>query len=259
MIELDSLVRQFPQELSGFKRNILVEYLQLRVLATLFGSAPSAKLCLIGGTAVRLVHEGRRFSEDLDFDNLGLTQKQFVEIAKRVAVKLKQEGYAAQLDFSFSGAFRCFLKFPGIYNRYGLSGHKEEKLLLQMDAEKQGVEYPRETKIINRLGVFTRVLTPVPATLLSMKLAALLGRSRAKGRDFYDVTYLSAFTKADFAYLSKKNGISDGNELKNALLKKISGLKMREIATDVSPFLFSKEDVNRVLYFGDYIRHKKAW
>ncbi|HDQ26644.1 MAG TPA: nucleotidyl transferase AbiEii/AbiGii toxin family protein [bacterium] len=254
MIALESLLKHYPQELRGFKRNILAEYLQCRVLGYLYSGAEGAKMIFIGGTAIRLCHESLRFSEDLDFDNTGATKEGFTRSLKEISRKLSLEGYDNEADFSFKGAFRCFLRFNSIYFRYGLSGHENEKLLLQIDAEPQGVKYESETRVINRFGVFARVVVPAPPVLLSMKIAALLGRRREKGRDFYDVTFLSAFTEPDYKYLKLRTGISGVEELKEALLRKTAGLNMKRIAADVSPFLFTKSDEQRVVYFEEFVK-----
>ncbi len=254
MIALEALVRQYPEELKGFKRNIIAEYLQCRALSCICESQKGAKLIFMGGTAIRLCHDSMRFSEDLDFDNTGISQADFKKIAGGVSKRLEMEGYKNEVDFSFKGAFRAFLRFEGIFYNYGLSSHENEKLLLQIDAEPQNIKYKTKTHVINKFGVFSRVVVPTAPVLLSMKISALLGRRREKGRDFYDVTFLSAFAGPDFKYLSEKAGIKNKEELKAALLEKVSGLNMKAVSADVSPFLFKKSDEQRVLYFEDFVR-----
>ncbi len=257
MISLEALVRQYPGQLKGFKRNIIAEYLQCRILSYIYENQKGVKLVFIGGTAIRLCYDSMRFSEDIDFDNRGMLKHEFKEMAMTVSGRLAMEGYRNEVDFSFKGAYRAFLRFKGIFYEYGISAHENEKLLLQIDAEPQGVPYEKNTRVINRVGVFTRAVVPSLPSLLSMKIAALLGRRREKGRDFYDVTFLSGFTGPDFKYLSKKTGIKNMEQLKSALLEKISGLNMKAVAADVSPFLFSKTDKNRVLYFEDFVKGLK--
>jgi predicted nucleotidyltransferase component of viral defense system len=43
----------------------------------------SENLSFIGGTAIRIVYGSQRFSEDLDFDNFGLTFEQFENLLKK--------------------------------------------------------------------------------------------------------------------------------------------------------------------------------
>jgi predicted nucleotidyltransferase component of viral defense system len=57
------------------------EYLQYKILEILFDSPYSTGFCFLGGTCLRIVHGNRRFSEDLDFDNITMSEKAFGEVA----------------------------------------------------------------------------------------------------------------------------------------------------------------------------------
>jgi len=245
---METLLSSYPEKLKGFKRGILAEYLQCLILSYVF-PLKKGDLRFIGGTAVRLGWGSGRFSEDIDFDGKGVSRPEFEDIAGRVVKKLRLEGYDAEADLSFKGASRCFIRFPGIYHAYGLSARENEKLLIQLDYEPQEYSYKAVEKVINRFGIFTAVPSAPVDVLLSMKISALLGRKRPKGRDFYDVTYLFSFTQPDFKFLKLKNGIKDMDNLKEKLLQKADSLDMKAVAADVAPFLFAKEDVERVLNF----------
>ena len=249
MIAMETLLQGYPKHLHGFRRGILTEYLQCLILSYIFPLKQKMKLRFIGGTAIRLCWESERFSEDLDFDGEGVGKAAFETLGGSVVKKLKLEGLEAECDFSFKGAYRCFFRFPGIYFSYGLSAHEDEKLLIQLDYEPQGFKYKAQEKVINRFGAFCSVPVPPPEVLLSMKIAALLGRRRAKGRDFYDVTYLAMVAKPDFDFLKEKTGIRNMEELKKVLLQKTASLDMKNMAADVSPFLFHEHDRARVLNF----------
>ncbi len=257
MIDLDSLLKFYPAKLTDFKRNILAEYLQCKILEYIYSSEWGNTLVFMGGTAIRLCYESERFSEDIDFDNRGISKKEFKDLSDMLVFKIKLEGYEVRADVSFKRASRCFLRFPGIYYSYKLSPHPEERMLLQIDTEPQNFNYETETRIINRFGIFTRVKVATPSALLSMKIAALLGRKREKGRDFYDITFLSEFASPDFKYLKAKTGISSSSELKEKLLKKISGMDLKKAAAEIKPFLFSASDVERVLAFKEFIEQWK--
>jgi predicted nucleotidyltransferase component of viral defense system len=51
---------------------LIREYLQTKIIYYLYQQKESKKLSFIGGTSLRLFRDLDRFSEDLDFDNLGL-------------------------------------------------------------------------------------------------------------------------------------------------------------------------------------------
>ena len=72
MLLIDEIEKAYPEKLRPFKRFILREYLQYKILSYIYASQYGAKLSFIGGTALRILYDNQRFSEDLDFDNLGL-------------------------------------------------------------------------------------------------------------------------------------------------------------------------------------------
>ena len=83
MISIKELEKYYPENLRPFKRFIIREYLQYKILEIVFNSPYANKICFLGGTCLRIVHEQNRFSEDLDFDNFNLTEKEFKEIAEK--------------------------------------------------------------------------------------------------------------------------------------------------------------------------------
>lgn len=72
MLNLEEILQAYPESLRTFKRFLLREYLQYKILEIVFGASKYAnQLCFLGGTCLRIVHNTSRFSEDLDFDNFG--------------------------------------------------------------------------------------------------------------------------------------------------------------------------------------------
>ena len=107
---------------------------------------------------------------------------------------------------------------------------------------------------LNKFDVFTQIFVTPPAILLSQKIFALLGRKKAKGRDFYDVIFLLQKTKPDYEYLKQKVGVEDAGELKNKILKHLKKLNLKELAKDVEPFLFQPSDSKKIILFTEYIK-----
>ena len=157
MLKLREIQSFFPESLHRFPRFLLREYLQVKILEILFESQVASQLCFLGGTCLRIVHGNRRFSEDLDFDNCGLEKEQFENVARTIRTQLEREGYAVELRTVLRGAWHCYIKFPGLLYQEGLSGHHEEKILIQLDLESQQVDYEPERFILNRYEVFTSI------------------------------------------------------------------------------------------------------
>jgi predicted nucleotidyltransferase component of viral defense system len=256
MLELKKIESFFPSQLRHFKRNILREYLQYKILEVIFTGRYGQKLVFMGGTAIHIAYGLPRFSEDLDFDNRGIRQDSFKSLVQEIKEKLSLEGYEVQTSVSFKGAFSADIKFVKVLFNEGLSGHREEKILIKIDTEPQNFRYSAEKIIINKFDVFKRINIVPVGILLAQKFYAIFARKRAMGRDFYDAIFLSGKTEPDFAYLKKRLGIANKGMLQSALLKHCAKLDFRSLSRDVEQFVFSPEDAKKILLFPDYVR---AW
>lgn len=256
MLELRQIESFFPERLRHFKRNLLREYLQYKILEAVFAGRYGQKLVFMGGTAIHIAHGLPRFSEDLDFDNRGLTRMDFSALTQSVAKKLAMEGYVIETGVSFKGAFSADIKVTGVLFNEGLSGHRGEKILIKLDAEPQNFKYSAQRMVINKFDVFTGINVVPVDILLSQKFYAILVRKRAVGRDFYDAMFLAGKAKPDFAFLKKRAGIEDKKGLKSALLQRCARLDFKLLASDVKQFIFFPEDAKKVLLFIEYV---KGW
>jgi len=188
---------------------MLREYLQFKILEIVFESKYATDLCFLGGTCLRIVHGNRRFSEDLDFDNIKMKEDSFGEVASEIQKQLEREGYEVELKTVMKGAWHCHIKFPGLLFEEGLSGHREEKILIQLDTEPQHYGFKPERFILNRFEVFTTILTTPLPLLMAQKFYAVINRDRNKGRDFYDLVFLmSKDVTPDYNYLDQKLSVS---------------------------------------------------
>ena len=254
MLNLKQIEKYYPGNLRAFKKNILREYLQYKILEIIFNSKIANKLSFLGGTALRIVHNNTRFSEDLDFDNFGLTQEEFALLSEEVESGLVKQGYKAEVRNVFKGAYRCYIKLPKILFNSDLSGFKEEKIMIQVDTMPHNFKYRSDKKILNKFDVFTQINATPPDILLSQKIYAILNRKRAKGRDFFDVIFLLQKTKPNYEYLRMKISVENGKELKKMLLDWVKKIKLGEMAKDVEPFLFNPSDSGKIKMFGKYIK-----
>jgi len=248
------MIGEYSPKLQGFKRNILREYFQYKILEIIFNSKHAHKLAFLGGTALRIVFGNQRFSEDLDFDNFGLTPKEFMEITEIVKRGLELEGYVTEIRSVFKGAFRCYLKLPQILFREGLTGNKTEKILIQIDTAAHNFPYRPQREVINKFDVLTEILITPSDIILSQKIAAALGRKTAKGRDFYDIMFLLGKTKPNFDYLREKLKIANSRELKRSLLNKAKKLDFKQLSRELTPFLFDSAEARKLELFGEVLK-----
>lgn len=254
MLSLKEIEKAFPENLRPFSRFILREYLQYKILGLLYESKYGSKLCFLGGTCLRIVHNNSRFSEHLDFDIFKLSENSFASVSEEIKKGLERDGYKVEFRMVAKGAFHCYIKFPGLLFREGLSGYREEKILIQLDAEPQHFNFTPEKFILNKFDVFTTVLTTPRDILLSQKIFASINRKQPKGRDFFDIVFLLSNTKPNYKYLEQKLKIKNEQQLKEKLLMRCKELDMKKVAKDVKAFLFNPKDAVKVELFADYIR-----
>lgn len=258
MLSLKEIESNYSDNLKPFKRFILREYLQYKILEIIFDSPFANKLCFLGGTCLRIVHNQQRFSEDLDFDNFNLTQDEFLEITTYIETALKKEGYEIEFRNVLKGAFHCYIKFPKLLFNEGLTGHVEEKILIQLDTEPQHFDFKPETCLLNKFDVFTSIFTTPSDLLLAQKFFAVINRKRNKGRDFYDIVFLlGKGIFPNYEYLNLKLGITNSEQLKDMVLDVCGKINMQEMAKDVAPFLFNSKEVKQVMLFENYIKQIK--
>jgi predicted nucleotidyltransferase component of viral defense system len=254
MLELGQIESFYPQSYRAFKKNILREYLQYKILEILFDSKYAIKLAFMGGTSIRIIYGSNRFSEDLDFDNFDLTREEFKELSKIIQNRLTLEGYPVEIKTVFKVAFHSRIAFLNILYENGISKHKDEKLMIRLDTEPQRTEYEPDKPILNKFDVFMRINVVPKKILLAQKLFAILNRKRPVGRDFYDAVFLFGQTRPDFGYLQSKADINHHADLKKRLLSRCEELDFEQLARDVEPFLTNPSDTKKVLLFSEYIR-----
>lgn len=254
MLTIKEIEKFYPEKEKVFKRNILREYLQYKILDIIFNDNISKKLSFIGGTCLRIIYGTSRFSEDLDFDNFGLSLDEFTHLSNEVKRMLELEGYEVEIKIVSKKAFRCYIKILGLLFDEELSNFFNEKITIQLDSEAQGYSYRPNRTLINKFDVFRRILVTPTNILLSQKLWAILNRNIIKGRDIYDVTFLLSLSEPDFDYLSFKAKINNKSQLKEALIKRLKNENLEKIVKDVEPFLINSKEINRILNFNEFIQ-----
>ena len=176
MLDLSQITAYYPPLLHPFSRFILREYLQHKLLQLIYESPYADRFTFLGGTCLRIVHGNQRFSEDLDFDNTGITEADFDALSRLIVAGLEREGYQADMRLVMKGAYHCHIKFPALLFQQGLSGYQQEKILIQLDTEPQHFNFVPESYLLNRFDVFTQLQTTPLDLLLAQKFYAILNR-----------------------------------------------------------------------------------
>ena len=253
MIDIEYIRSFFPPAIaheSRFDRYMLKEYLQLLILDHLSTTPYIHKVTFIGGTNLRLIQGIDRFSENLDFDCKDLNEEEFLAMTDSVIKYLRQNNVKVEPRDKPNPrltASRRNLHFPEMLFDLGLTGHKEERLLLKIEAQDQGVFYRPEVVTINRMGFFFNLQVPPLDVLCAMKFAAILARH--KGRDFYDSIFLLSKTKPNLDFLQASAGIASLTDLKAAVIERLNEIDLQKKKRDFMHLLFNEENAERILQF----------
>lgn len=262
MIDLKYIGGFFPAPLRDnpdFAKHIAKEYVQFMVLDYLSATPYVKNMAFIGDTNLRLVKGIDRFSEDLDFDVRDMSEQDFMNMTDGVLAFLRRSGLNAEVRDKQNArlsAFRRNIHFPQLLFNLKLTGHKDERFLLKIEAQDQGVPYEPMTVNVSGCGFFFPLPVPSDGILLSMKLSTLL--TRAKGRDFYDVMFLFSQTEPDYEFLEKKTGIGNLKQLKAALQERLAKTDLNVKKRDFVHLLFNERNAEKILRFGDFINGKQG-
>lgn len=238
------------------KTNVLREYLQHVILRNLFDQDLLQQLAFHGGTALRVLHDLPRFSEDLDFHrrdidtnlDLGMLRNTFAE-------RLIQQGYDLSLSIRTDRTVQhAFVKFAGLLHEIGMTPHEDEKLQIKIEVDTNPPSgFTCNTSQVNEYVPYVVHHHNRP-TFLAGKLHALFQREYTKGRDLYDLNfYLTRWDEVcpNLVYLNnalRQTGYS-GPDLTNEnwpeqTADQIRKLDWTQVRQDVAPFLLRPNDID---------------
>lgn len=212
---------------------IFREYLQLLFLNYLYQQSKADKVYFKGGTAIHLLFNSTRFSEDLDFS----TEYQREQI-KRIIDKVKQEINRELSDTRIlllhqgkkSLRFRleytpAYFKYPFVI-RFDFTEKEKPK--------KKPINSPLVTKF--PIAFFSIINHYSPEEILAEKVRAFL--IRAKGRDIFDLWFLlEKEIPFDIALVKQKMKKVGKKFNKEKLIKKVKKFSLKKLKSDLDKFL----------------------
>lgn len=253
MLSLKEIAKHYSDKENRIPQLVLKEYLQYRILDSIFSSKYGDDLVFMGGTAVRIVYGSDRFSEDLDLDNRTMSPSDFQSLAKHIQKELEREGLVVEFRNTIKNVYHCYLKFPKILFENNLSPLQDEKILIRLDSFQTENVGKTESRILTKADIFTEIKVYSPEVILAQKIDALFHRERSKGRDIYDIIYLFSFTAPDYAYLNRVLHISSKKELVSGMKNLFSDEDLRLLARDVAPFLLDTKKTAQVEKFNVWL------
>lgn len=276
MLSRDSLFAQANERGMpvGKMRGLVREYMQVLFLKALYGQKTGRGLIFLGGTALRLVYNTRRFSEDLDFDAETTVSfpgwKQlletsmhefsrhgvFIDLPGRVdrtgavwqeSRHLSQSGIGpVELHAGEKGRLLTGdIRIRGVLQTYGISSIRDEKLTIKVEANRPRYPIAAVPRVVSGFGEMFPVAFADPGLLFSEKMLALLNREM--GRDVYDLFFIAGQKWKPDPCVLKLAGVH-GNPAA-AIRGRLSGWGSRKLAgmaRRLEPFLFEPEQAKMV-------------
>lgn len=251
---IEALKKQLSQIVSPEEKlNRAREFLQTLALKIMYDKGAFSNLSFVGGTALRIIFDLRRFSEDLDFSLVEKKGYDFLSLNNELIREFKLNGFNVEsfpkIDRTVHGTF---LKFSGFLKEAGLSPLESQKFAIKLEVD---TNPPKGGIIVSTFVNKTYTLNITHFDLASMfatKLHACFYRKYLKGRDFYDfIWYISKRTKPNYLLLNnaiqQTQGDSphiDEHNLKDFLLKNIQKVDFKLAQEDVEKFLEDKSELN---------------
>jgi len=175
-------LESFTKKLQTNTRNVIREYSQHLFLSHLYQVKGSERLLFKGGTALRIVYSSPRFSEDLDFTGIQITQNEVESLFAETLSVLEQTGIPVKLNTATdtTGGYIGNATLS-IYN-HKIDVHIEVSL-------RKGKPITGQQTLITSEFIPAYTLVHLPQEdMVQGKLNALLDRK--KPRDFFDLYFL---------------------------------------------------------------------
>jgi len=227
------------EQIQGLSRKFFIdqfsifrEYLQILFLANLYNDKASQDVFFKGGTAIRLLFNSFRFSEDLDF-TIKLKPSDIevlvLKTIKNINLTLPNVGFKNQETKYNAFAGRLIYKDEN-YKNY-LNIH---------------LEFSYREKPVTKKESLLETLFPVSPTpiithldwneILAEKVRALL--IRTKGRDLFDIYYLlSKDIKLDMKLVNRKLEYYKASATKDDIIAKIKAVDENRLINDLNKYL----------------------
>lgn len=251
------MIELLKKEIAGKKSlddkiNHLREMLQFMCLKTFYDKGHFARLTFTGGTALRILYELRRFSEDLDFFLTKKSGYDFDEVASDLKRFFGLNGIEMSLKtWGLNNVDSGTMKFHELLKNVGLSraGNIDISIELEINLDPpRGGEIKRT--LVNRMFMLNIAHFSLPS-LYATKLHACFFRKYVKGRDFYDLLwYISKSIKPDYTLLNNAIHQTEGefeplseNNLKDFLLGRLEKIDFTEVRKDVERFLEDRHEL----------------
>ena len=251
MLTFEALIEEAKQNgmPAGKMRGILREYLQVLILKEMYKLPKGKKLYFTGGTYLRLVHQTKRFSEDLDFNVSTMKKDEFENILGTIVHALKKEGLAIHLVFKhWDNLFVADLVFPDVEAFYGITSKysKKEGISIKVESNHPKWKIKTETLMISGFGQMFPVICTDRGALFADKIDALINKNRA--RHLFDIIFMLSKKYPIDKRILKTLKVTD--QPLDAIMKRVNSFSLTELkkqAESLRPFLFDESEAELLI------------
>jgi predicted nucleotidyltransferase component of viral defense system len=225
-------IRELSQKFAIDEFSVIREYLQILFLSGLYEQRESSRIYFKGGTALRLLINSFRFSEDLDFTSL-IPADEIKKILTKIIRKINlvmPDVELRQVKTNIN-SLTSFLRYKTDEMKFPLNIHLEFSLREKPLTEKDVV-----LETLFPVSPYPIVKCLSWEEILAEKIRALM--HRAKGRDLFDIWYLmSKGTKIDWIMVNKKMAFYNKKVVPEDVVSKIRGFDRKMLKLDLGKFL----------------------
>lgn len=181
MLNIKNL-EKFTDQAQTSIQNVVREYCQHLFLSYLYQQPRSEQLLFKGGTALRIVFNSPRYSEDLDFTGVNITQREVEEIFTNTLAAIENTGIRVELEEGkpTTGGYLGI----AIFHAYDRNIKVQVEVSLRNG---RGIKGMSSLIANDYLPAYTLVHLPTEE-IVKGKMQALMNRH--KPRDFYDYFFL---------------------------------------------------------------------
>lgn len=175
-------LEQFTKRVQTKLENVVREYCQHLFLSFLYQQSGSERLLFKGGTALRIIFHSPRYSEDLDFTGVKITQHEIEELFTGTLANIERSGIYVEIKEAkhTTGGYLGIIEFD-VYD-------KRTEIYFEVSLRNSKIIKGISSLIENDyIPVYTLIHLP-KVEIIKGKMRALI--NRCKPRDFYDYFFL---------------------------------------------------------------------
>ena len=176
------IIKKLALQYQTTEINVVREYVQHLFLSIFYQQPKSEQILFKGGTALHIVFQSPRFSEDLDFSGFRTNITTIETLILNVVDKIQR----ISLEIAISESKKTSGGYLGILDLTFSS--YETRVLLEISLRKRNNIRGEQVLITNDFVPSYTLLMLPQRILVAEKLSALLGR--AKPRDYFDLYFL---------------------------------------------------------------------